>query len=48
MKFIVAYDIRARANLCGLTKVLGEHRNLSNAVRVSDAGQLNKTNIPLA
>ena len=30
MKFIVAYDVRARANLSSLTKVFGEHRNLSD------------------
>ncbi len=30
MKFVVAYDVRPCANLCSLTKVLGEYRDLSN------------------
>lgn len=29
MKFVVAYDVRSCANLCSLTKVFGEYRNLS-------------------
>jgi hypothetical protein len=30
MKFVVAYNVRSCANLCSLTKVFGEHRNLPN------------------
>jgi hypothetical protein len=43
MKFVVAYDIRSCANLCGSpTKVFGEHRNLSNVEGFSDTEQLDK------
>jgi hypothetical protein len=30
MKFIVADDIRARTNFCGLAKIFGEDRDLSS------------------
>ena len=48
MKFIVAYNVSARANLCSLAKIFREHRNLSIVERSATQNRLNKTDRPLA